>query len=35
MKLISNRESIDDYRIEDFEVIGYNPHSALPAPVAV
>ena len=27
--------SIDDYRIEDFEVIGYAPQPHIPAPVAV
>ncbi|MBO0661703.1 thymidylate synthase [Jiella sp. MQZ9-1] len=27
--------SIDDYRIEDFEVMGYDPHPAIDAPVAV
>ncbi len=28
-------ESIDGYRIEDFEVTGYDPHPAIEAPVAV
>lgn len=33
---ISNRAlSIDDYKIEDFKVIGYNPQEAIKAPVAV
>lgn len=35
MRLLRKPDSIDDYRIEDFEVTGYDPHSALPAPVAV
>jgi thymidylate synthase len=27
--------SIDDYRIENFEVVGYDPHAAIHADVAV
>lgn len=27
--------SIDDYKIEDFEVVGYDPHPAIEALVAV
>lgn len=36
-KLIIKRkpDSIDDYRVEDFELIGYDPHDAIRAPVAV
>jgi len=35
MKLIREAASIDDYRIEDFEVEGYDPHPAIKADVAV
>lgn len=35
MKLLRKPDSIDGYRIEDFEVTGYDPHPAIAAPVAV
>jgi thymidylate synthase len=35
MRLARNAASIDDYRIEDFEVTGYEPHAAIAADVAV
>lgn len=35
MRLTRRVASIDDYRIEDFEVEGYAPHSAIKADVAV
>lgn len=35
MRLLRLAESIDDYRIEDFEVTGYDPHPAIKADVAV
>ncbi|WP_420962747.1 thymidylate synthase [Brucella sp. IR073] len=35
MRLLRKPDSIDDYRIEDFEVIGYEPHAAIKADVAV
>jgi thymidylate synthase len=35
MKLNRRPSSIDDYRIEDFEVSGYEPHAAIHAEVAV
>lgn len=35
MKLLRKPDSIDGYQIEDFEVIGYDPHSPIAAPVAV
>lgn len=35
MRLTRHAASIDDYRIEDFEVTGYEPHAAIKADVAV
>ena len=35
MRLNRKAASIDDYRIEDFEVTGYEPHAAIHAEVAV
>ena len=35
MRLLRHPDSIDGYRIEDFEVEGYTPHAAIKAPVAV
>lgn len=35
MKLLRHPASIDDYKIEDFEVQDYDPHPAIKAPVAV
>lgn len=35
MNLIREAASIDDYHIEDFEVVGYDPHPAIKADVAV
>lgn len=35
MLLKRRAESIDDFRIDDFEVIGYDPHAAIKASVAV
>jgi thymidylate synthase len=35
MRLLRKAESIDDYRIDDFEVGGYSPHDAIRAAVAV
>lgn len=35
MKLTRRAASIDDYRIEDFEVEGYTPHAPIKADVAV
>jgi thymidylate synthase len=35
LKIIRKPESIYDYRFEDFEIEGYDPHPHIPAPVAV
>lgn len=35
MRLTREAASIDDYHIEDFEVVGYDPHPAIKADVAV
>ncbi|AZO76459.1 hypothetical protein BLM15_01715 [Bosea sp. Tri-49] len=35
MRLTRQASSIDDYRIEDFEVEGYSPHAAIKVDVAV
>lgn len=35
MRLTRRPDSIDGYRIEDFEVMGYEPHAAIKADVAV
>ena len=35
LSLLRRPASIDGYRIEDFEVTDYDPHSAIAAPVAV
>jgi len=32
---IAKREAIDDYEIEDFELVGYEAHPNIPAPIAV
>lgn len=35
LRLLRRPDSIDGYRIEDFEVTGYDPHPPIEAPVAV
>jgi thymidylate synthase len=35
MTLVRQPDSIDGYRIEDFEIAGYDPHPVIRAPVAV
>ncbi|OGZ08155.1 MAG: thymidylate synthase [Candidatus Lloydbacteria bacterium RIFCSPHIGHO2_02_FULL_54_17] len=36
-RLVINRkvDSLDDFRFEDFEIVGYDPHPAIKAPIAV
>jgi thymidylate synthase len=35
LKILRRPDSIDDYRLDDFEVTGYEPHPSIKAPVAV
>jgi len=35
LKILRKPESIFDYRYEDFELVGYQSHAAIKAPVAV
>lgn len=35
LKINRKPESIDDYEFEDFEIVGYDPHPAIKAPIAV
>jgi thymidylate synthase len=35
MKINPNVKKIDKFTIDDFELLGYNPHPAIPAPIAV
>lgn len=35
LKLLRKPDSIYDYRFEDFELVGYDPHGSIAAPVAV
>lgn len=35
MRILRTPESIDDFRFEDFELVGYDPHPPIKAPVAV
>ncbi len=35
IKLLQNRNSILDYEFDDFELVDYDPHPHIPAPVAV
>lgn len=36
-KLVINKntDNIDDFRMDDFEIVGYNPHATISAPMAV
>ncbi|MDE2030854.1 MAG: thymidylate synthase [Patescibacteria group bacterium] len=35
MKINPNKKEIEDFTIEDFELVDYNPHDAIKAPIAV
>lgn len=35
LKILRKPDSIDGYKFEDFEIVGYDPHPAISAPVAV
>ncbi|TKB55299.1 thymidylate synthase [Ferrimonas aestuarii] len=35
LKIVRKPESIDDYRFDDFELVGYEPQPHIPAPVAI
>jgi thymidylate synthase len=35
MKINSKVRNIDDFKFEDFELVNYNPHPHIAAPVAV
>lgn len=35
LKITRKPESVFGYRVENFEIIGYDPHPAVKAPVAV
>jgi thymidylate synthase len=35
LSIRARRSSIDDYVFEDFEIVGYDPHPHIPAPIAV
>ncbi len=35
LKIANKKESIFDYEVKDFEIVGYDPHPAIKAPVAV
>jgi len=35
MKINPAKKKIEDFTIEDFELVDYNPHEAIKAPIAV
>ena len=35
MKININKKNLEDFTIDDFELLDYNPHDAIRAPIAV
>ncbi len=35
MKINTNKKTLEEFTIDDFELVGYNPHDAIKAPIAV
>jgi thymidylate synthase len=35
MRLNSKVQNVEDFKFEDFELIGYDPHPPIKAPIAV
>jgi thymidylate synthase len=35
MKINPNKKNLEDFTIDDFELVDYNPHESIKAPIAV
>lgn len=35
MKINPNKKTLEEFTIDDFELVGYNPHDAIKAAIAV
>ena len=35
MKINSTKKNLEDFDIDDFELVDYNPHDSIKAPIAV